>query len=99
RYLILSLIQNKSAKETKQTLCSSLKDKPVLSITLDNSCEFAGFKDKKGRACPGLRGKPAPAESTRGTHKDKNNDYNGKPSTCKNNQRTRDKRSTKQKFF
>ncbi|WP_206677739.1 hypothetical protein, partial [Faecalispora jeddahensis] len=32
RYLILSLIQNKSAKETKQTLCSSLKDKPVLSI-------------------------------------------------------------------
>ncbi|MBS5783475.1 MAG: hypothetical protein KID04_11425, partial [Clostridium sp.] len=99
RYLILSLIQNKSAKETKQTLCSSLKDKPVLSITLDNSCEFAGFKDKKGRACPGLRGKPAPAESTRGTHKDKNNDYNGKPSACKNNHRTRDERITKQKFF
>lgn len=45
RYLILSLIQNKSAKETKQILCNSLKDKPVLSITLDNGCEFAGFKD------------------------------------------------------
>ena len=45
RFLCAGLIQSRSATETRETIESLLKDKPVYSISLDNGSEFSEFRE------------------------------------------------------
>lgn len=45
RYLVLGLVRNMCAEETKRTFCRMLKGYCVHSITLDNGSEFARFRE------------------------------------------------------
>ncbi|UQZ87711.1 hypothetical protein C4J81_00145 [Deltaproteobacteria bacterium Smac51] len=49
RYLVLTLISNKSAAEAERAICLSLPAKTVKMITMDNGSEFANFKNIQKR--------------------------------------------------